>query len=116
MTYARTISWTPKAEVAQAIFEHCQTKTTTPTGERYTWLDTNPQDLIRQALLDAKIIHKDQYNGDRSHWEPGQSIKVHLWNENHLDVCDRAKELGVSRQDLFKEVTMDYLQMNHGNS
>lgn len=106
MTYAKTVSWTPKGEASDLLWEHCKTKA----GETYTWLDINPQDVVRDALLFAGITHKEQSGlSDRSCWEPGQPVKTSLWNENHLDLTQRAKEYGMNKQQVISEAVIDYL-------
>ena len=106
MTYAKTISWTPKGEASELLWEHCKTKA----GEQYTWLDINPQDVVRDALLFADITRKEQSGiSDKSDWEPGKPVKTSLWNENHMDVTQRAKEYGVTKQQLISEAVIDYL-------
>ena len=108
--YAKTISWTPKGEAEELLWDYCRTKKTSPAGERYTWLDRNPQDVVRDALLFEDIIVKEQPGGgDRSDWEPGNPVKTSLWIENHNALTQRAKEYGTTKQEVIKEVVIDYI-------
>ena len=110
MTY-KTISFTPKGAISDAIWDVCQTKTRTSDGKRYAWLDTNPQDLVRDALFFCNVIPKEQPSGcgDRSCWEPTLPVKTALWHENYMALTDFAKEQGMSRQDVIRESVMDYI-------
>ena len=108
--YAKTVSWTPKGEAADLLYDHCLTKSTSPDGDRYTWLDINPQDVVRDALEFANVINKQQPgSGDKSDWEIGKAVKTSLWNENVADLTQFAKEQGMSRQDVIRESVIDFL-------
>ena len=110
MTY-KTISFTPKGEIADAIYDFCRTKAVAPDGKQYGWIDTNPQDLVRTSLEWANIVPKVQpCGGDKSCWEPGLAIKTSFWQENAMAVTDFAKEQGMSRQDLIRESVMDFIR------
>ena len=109
MTF-KTVSFTPQGDIADEIFSYCRTQTTSPSGERYSWLDVNPQNLVRDSLLEAGIITtKQQGCGDRSCWEPGQPIKTSFYQENAIALTDFATNAGVSKQRLIRDSVMDYL-------
>ena len=106
MTYAKTVSWTPKGEASDLLWNHCRTKA----GEQYTWLDINPQDVVREALMFAGITYKEQSGmADKSDWKPGKPVKTSLWNENHADLTQRSKEYGLTKQQVISEAVIDYL-------
>ena len=115
MTF-KTISLTPKGEVADAIYAYCRTTTRSVEGNQFSWLTTNPQNLVRDALLFAGIIPKEQPGcGDRSCWRPGLPIKTSFYQENAIALTDFAKEQGMSKQELIKESVMDYINTNPTN-
>lgn len=109
-SYAKTTSWTPKGELAERIKTHC-TKTIVQNGREFHFRNgLNPQDLVRMALLDSGVIHKDQSGGgDTSCWEPGEAIKTFLWIENHNDLVQFAKEQGQNKQQIINGCVEDYL-------
>lgn len=107
----KTISFTPKGEIAEAIYDFCRTKAVASNGTQYDWLDTNPQDLVRKSLNWAEITPKRQPDGgDKSCWKPGLAIKTSFWQENAIAVTDFAKEQGMSRQDVLRESVMDFMK------
>ncbi len=115
MTF-KTISMTPKGEVADAIYAFCRTKSHGSNGNQYSWLDRNPQNLVRDALHFAGIIPKEQPGcGDRSCWKPGLPIKTSFYLENELALTGFAKEQGMTKQELIKESVMDYINTNPTN-
>jgi hypothetical protein len=103
-TSNKTINYTPKGEVAEAIHSFCA-------DERFPQLlKLNPQDLIRAALYDQGIIPKQQTGqGDRSYWSPGDAIKTSLWGENHMALTQYAKEHSTSNQAVIAAAVQDYL-------
>ena len=115
MTF-KTVSLTPRGEVADAIYAFCRTSTHSPSGNQYEWLDRNPQNLVRDALHFAGIIPKKQPGyGDKSCWRPGLPIKTSFYLENELALTSFAKEQGMSKQELIKESVMDYINANATN-
>ena len=100
----KIVSFTPKDEIAQAIFDYC-------VNPKYSWmLDLNPQDLVRMALFYANIIPKQQDGTcDSSSWEIGLPIKTSLWQENAIALTQFAKEQGCNKQDVIRESVMDYI-------
>ena len=107
MTYTqsnyRTISFTPKGELAEAINTYCR-------HPEHAFMIINPQDLVRDSLVAANVIPKGQLNaGDRSCWQVGDSIKTSFWNENANALIQFAKEQGMSRQDVIREAVRDYI-------
>ena len=109
MTF-KTVSFTPQGDIADEIFSYCRTQTTSPSGERYSWLDVNPQNLVRDSLLEAGIITtKQQGCGDRSCWEPGQPIKTSFYQENFIALREVAFNAGITKQELILDSVMDYL-------
>ena len=103
MTY-RTISFTPKGELAETINTYCSHP------EHPTLLMINPQDLVRDSLVAANVIPKKQLNaGDRSNWKIGDSIKTSFFAENANALIQFAKEQGMSRQDVIREAVRDYI-------
>lgn len=118
MTHSKKVSWTPKGDLADQLYQHCRTKQTSSEGTPYTWLDINPQDFIRDALLSAGITDKVQYRGagDQSHWSPGEALPISLWIENHQSLTQWAKEQGQNKQAVIADAVSDYLkQTNHPN-
>lgn len=109
MTF-KTISMTPKGEVADAIYAFCRTKAQSASGQQYSWLTTNPQNLVRDALLFADILPKEQPGcGDRSCWKPGLPIKTSFYLENAKALDDFALMQGLTRQEVIKEAVRDYI-------
>jgi hypothetical protein len=104
MTY-KTVSWTPKGEVSDLLFNHC-----CETINDWTYVATNPQNVIRTALLDAGITVKKQLNaGDKSDWEQGKSIKTAFYEENANALNAYATEHGVKKQEVIAAVVYEYL-------
>lgn len=103
MTY-KVVSFTPKGEVQEVINRLC----------RKPWLPGCylPQDLARLALFNEAIISKEQIGGAAlvTSWRPGDSVKVSLWKENHLDLAAYAAEHGVSKQLVIEAAIMNYVQ------
>ena len=108
MTYAKTVTWTPKAEACDLLWNYCK-------HPDHNWIRINPQEVVREALLFSNIINKKQVGmADRSCWEPGQPVKTSLWNENHMDLTQRAKEYGMNKQQVISEAVIDYLMSKQG--
>ena len=98
MTY-KQIQITPKGELAERLWLHCSEEASN--GVRYILFGGNPQDLIRDALYFMGLIPKKQPKGcgDRSQWEPGQPVKISLWQEN-ADALAKATK-GMKKQEVI---------------
>ena len=110
MTYSlpkKIVSFTPSPELAELIYNHCK-------HEQYRLLLKNPQDLVREALLDQGIISVEQTGyGDRSSWEPGEAIKVSLWITNADELTSYAFERGTKKKDVISAAVADYLHTHN---
>lgn len=99
----KIVSFTPKGNLANAIYEHC---TEACSNTTFRSMRTNPQDFVRTQLTDAGYLLKAQPNGsgDRSCWEPGQAIKLSLWQENADFFTKEAEKAGLKKQEIIKLV------------
>lgn len=104
----KNVSWTPKGEVSDLLYNHCKRE-----AGNYVYLRYNPQDVIREALMYFNVLPKKQWNcGDSSNWKPGTAIKTSLWVENANALADYAKDKGVTKQEVISTCVYEYLTTN----
>ena len=112
----KSISVRIKDEALEEQLEtHISYKLIMPRGNVFYNRTRNPQDVIRELLAEHGFIRKkgaDMSMGERSDWEPGQSIKVSFYREDADHFRHKAEELGVKVQEVITTLLREFFQLN----
>lgn len=112
----KSISVRIKDETLEEQLEtHITCKLIMPRGNAFYDRTRNPQDVIRELLAEHGFIRKkgaELCMGEKSHWKPGESIKVSFYREDADHFRTKADELGVKVQDVITTLLRKFFQLN----
>jgi hypothetical protein len=106
----KSVSWTPKDDVCSLLHEYCRSGYRGEGEDRRYVVSINPQNVVRDALHDAKVIPEKQTGcGDYSYWSPGEAVKTSLWHINAAALTSYAQKQGVKKQEVISSCVYEYL-------